>query len=202
METATRGWAAGQKCGTGPRRGAAGYRRRVWRVRACAVVAAVVLPLGGAGCTTVVPGSAASAGPHIDGLDADVLADECLLTAAEVAELVDVPVEPPVQSTVDRGDGSRGAACVVTTGSEPVALVNVYAVRSGSASDYVRAAGTAGRRELPGVGAGAAVIGTAAGPTLQLAGGQYLVTILVSVSAPSDEEWRAAADAALSRLPN
>ena len=50
-------------------------------------------------------------------------------------------------------------------------------------------------------GAGAAVIGTAAGPTLQLAGERYLVTILVSGRAPSDEEWRAAAGAALSRLP-
>jgi hypothetical protein len=45
------------------------------------------------------------------------------------------------------------------------------------------------------------VIGTAAGPTLQLAGERYLVTILVSGRAPSDGEWRAAAGAALSRLP-
>lgn len=182
--------------------GASGYRRRVWSVRACAVVVAVALPLAGAGCTTVVTGSAAATGAHIGGLDADVLADECLLTAAEFDELVDVPVEPPAQSTVDRGDGSRGAACVAAAGAEPVALVNVYAVRSGSPADYVRAAGTAGRRELPGVGAGAAVIGTAAGPTLQLAGERYLVTILVSGTAPTDDEWRAAAEAALSRLPS
>jgi hypothetical protein len=165
------------------------------------VVAAVALPLAGAACTTAVAGSAAAAGPDIGGLDADVLADECLLTAAEVAELVDVPVEPPEQSTVDRGDGSRGAACAATAGAEPVVLVNVYAVRSGSPADYVRAAGTAGRRELPGAGARAAVIGTAAGPTRQLAGERYLITILVSGSTPSDEEWRAAAGAALWRLP-
>ena len=145
--------------------------------------------------------TAGAAGTRVDGLVADVLSDECLLTAAESGELVDVPVGPPAQGTVDRGDGSRGAACVVTAGSEPVALVNVYAVRSGSPSDYVRAAGVGGRRELPGVGAGAAVIGTAAGPTLQLAGERYLVTILVSGSVPSDEEWRAAAEAALSRIP-
>jgi hypothetical protein len=180
-----------------------GYRRRVqaWRVRVCAVMTAVALPLAGAACTTTVAGSAAAVGAHTDGLEADVLADECLLTAFELGELVDAPVEPPVQSTVDRGDRSRGAACVVTTGAEPVALVNVYAVRSGSPADYVRAAGTAGRRELPGAGARAAVIGTAAGPTLQLAGERYLVTILVSGSTPSDEEWRAAAEAALPRLP-
>jgi hypothetical protein len=180
-----------------------GYRRRVqaWRVRVCAVMAAVALPLAGAACTTTVAGSAAAVGAHTGGLDADVLADECLLTADELGELVGAPVEPPVQSTVNRGDGSRGDACVVTAGFEPVALVNVYAVRSGSPADYVRAAGTAGRRELPGVGAGAAVIGTAAGPTLQFAGERYLVTFLVSGSAPSDEEWRAAAEAALSRLP-
>jgi len=179
----------------------AGYRRRVlvWWVRAGAVVAAVALALAGAGCTTVVAGSGAAA--RSSWLDADVLADECLLTAAEVGELVDVAVEPPEQGTVDRGDGSRGAGCVVTAGSEPVALVNVYAVRSGTPADYVRAGGAAGRRELPGVGTGAAVIGTAAGPTLQLAGERYLVTILVSGRAPSDDEWRAAAEAALARLP-
>jgi hypothetical protein len=171
----------------------------VWRVLAYAVVAALVV--GVTGCTTVVSGSAGAAGPRIDGLVADVLADECLLTATELGELVDLPVEPPAQGTVDRGDGSRSAACVVTAGSEPVALVNVYAVRSGSPSDYVRPAGVGGRRELPGVGTGAAVIGTAAGPTLQLAGERYLVTILVSGSVPSDEEWRAAAEAALSRTP-
>ncbi|TWF80207.1 hypothetical protein FHX44_116145 [Pseudonocardia hierapolitana] len=179
----------------------AGYRRCVWRARACWVVMALVLPLAGAGCTTVVAGSAAPAAPRIDGLDADVLADECLLTAAEFGELVDLPVQPPEQGAVDRGDGSRSAACVVVAGAEPVALVNVYGVRAGAPADYVRAAGAAGRRELPGVGAGAAVIGTAAGPTLQLAGERYLVTILVSGSVPSDEEWRAAAEAALSRLP-
>jgi hypothetical protein len=168
----------------------AGYGRHVWRVLAYAVVAALVV--GVTGCTTVVSGSAGAAGPRIDGLVADVLADECLLTATELGELVDLPVEPPAQGTVDRGDGSRSAACVVTAGSEPVALVNVYAVRSGSPADYVRAAGVGGRRELPGVGAG---------PTLQLAGERYLVTILVSGSVPSDEEWRAAAEAALSRIP-
>jgi hypothetical protein len=167
-----------------------------------AAVAVAALPL--AGCTTVVPGSAVAAlGRSVQpgGLAADVLPDECLLTATELGELVDMPVEPPEHGTVDRGDGSRSAGCVVTSGSEPIALVNVYAVRSGTPADYVRAAGTAGRRELPGVGAGAAVIGTAAGPTLQLAGGRYLVTILVSGRAPSDDEWRAAAEAALSRLP-
>jgi hypothetical protein len=178
--------------------------RRAWWVRVGAAVAAAALPLAGVGCTSVVPGSAAAAtgGSHSGLLDADVLADECMLTAPELSELVDVPVEQPEQGTVDRADGSRGAGCMVTAGTEPVALLNVYAARSGSPADYVRAAGTAGRRELPGIGAGAAVIGTAAGPTLQLAGGQYLVTILVSGSTPSDEEWRAAAQAALSRLPN
>jgi hypothetical protein len=169
-------------------------------MRVCTAVAAIV-PLAAAGCTSLVAGSAGAVGGHIGGLDADVLADECLLTAAELGELVDVAVEPPQQGTVDRGDGTRSAGCVGTAESAPVALVNVYGVRSGSPADYVRAAGTAGRRELPGVGAGAAVLGTAAGPTLQLAGERYLVTILVTGSAPSDEEWLAAAEAALARLP-
>ena len=168
------------------------------------MVAAGVLPLVAAGCTTVVPGSpgAASWGSiHPAGLEADVLPDECLLTADEFAELVDVPVQPPDQGTIERGDGSRSGGCVVNAGAEPVALLNVYMVRAGTPADYVRAAGTAGRRELPGVGVGAAVIGTAAGPTLQLASERYLVTILVSGRTPSDEEWRAAAEAALASLP-
>jgi hypothetical protein len=186
--------------------GASGYRRRVrreWLVQARAVVGAAVLPLVVAGCTTVVAGSATAVeGPaRPAGLHADVVSDECLLTAAEFGELVDVEVRPPEQGSIERADGSRSAGCVVIAGSEPVALVNVYAVRSGVPADYVRAAGTAGRRELPGVGVGAAVIGTAAGPTLQLAGERYLVTILVSGRTPSDAEWRAAAEAALSRLP-
>ena len=173
---------------------------RAWLVRACAVLAAAALPLAGSGCTTVVPGSATAA-PASAGLEPDVLPDECLLTAAELGELVGEPVEPPEQGSVARGDGSRSAGCVATVGSEPVALVNVYAVRSGTPADYVRAGGSAGRRELPGVGESAVVLGTAAGPTLQLAGERYLVTILVSGRAPSDAEWRAAAEAALSRLP-
>jgi hypothetical protein len=174
-------------------------------------VVSAAVPLAAAACTSVVPGTPVAAPAHGDvrpsaagpdgALEPDVLADECLLTAAELSELVDVPVGPPEQGTVDRGDGSRSAGCVATSGSEPVALVNVYGVRAGTPADYVRTTGTAGRRELPGVGAGAAVIGTAAGPTLQLAAERYLVTILVSGRAPSDEEWRAAAQAVFSRLP-
>jgi hypothetical protein len=190
-------------------------------VRVSAVLAVGALPLAVAGCTTVVPGSpaavpglgvggpplpvepappAAPSGPG-SGLAADVLADECLLNAAEFGDLVGVPVQPPEQGTVERGDGSRSASCVATAGSQPIAMVNVYAVRSGSPADYVRADEGAGRRELPGVGEAAVVIDTATGPTLQLAGPQYLVTILVSGPAPSDDAWRTAAAAALSRLP-
>jgi len=180
-----------------------------------AVLAVAVLAPAAAGCTTVVPGSAAAAPPAgvagptppeeppapRSGLDADVLPDECLLNAAEFGDLVGVPVQPPEQGTVEREDGSRSASCVATAGSEPVAMINVYAVRSGTPSDYVRAGGSAGRRELAGVGEAAVVIDTATGPTLQLASARYLVTILVSGREPPDDAWRAAAEAALSRLP-
>ena len=167
----------------------------------CAVVAAATLPL--AGCTTLVAGSAAAPPPSAPpaGLQADVLPDECLLTPAELADLVDLPVAALEQGTVERADGSRSGGCTARAGSEPVALVNVYGVRSGSPADYVRAGESAGRRELAGVGEAAVVIGTAAGPALQLAGPRHLVTILVSGRAPSDDEWRAAAEAALARLP-
>jgi hypothetical protein len=199
------------------------YRRGVrqaWLVKACAALAVGALPLAGTACTTVVPGSATAApapgqgdssrpdaldppavpaGPR-SGLDVDVLPDECLLNAAEIGDLVSVAVQPPEQGTVDRSDGSRSASCVATAGADPVAMINVYAVRSGTSADYVRAGGTAGRRDLPGVGEAAVVVDTATGPTLQLASPRYLVTILVAGRTPSDDAWRAAAEAALSRL--
>jgi hypothetical protein len=187
-------------------------------MRVCVALAVGTAPLVAAGCTTVVAGSPAPAavpepalgestyppteapGPR-SGLDADVLPDECLLNASEFGDLVGVAVEPPEQGTVERSDGSSSASCVATADSEPVAMINVYAVESGTPADYVRTGGGAGRRELPDVGAAAVVIDTTTGPTLQLAGPQYLVTILVSGSTPSDDAWRAAAQAALSRLP-
>ena len=47
----------------------------------------------------------------------------------------------------------------------------------------------------------ATVVDPGAGPTLQLAGPAHLITILVVGRAPSADAWRAAAAAALSRLP-
>lgn len=148
-------------------------------------------------------GGAPAAAPPAErsGLEADVVEDECLLNAAEFGALVGVAVHPPEQGTVQRPDGSRSSSCVATAGTEPVAMINVYGVRSGSPADYVRAGGAAGRREIPGVGDAAVVIDTATGPTLQLASARYLVTVLVAGRTPSDEAWHTAAAAALSRLP-
>jgi hypothetical protein len=147
-----------------------------------------------------VPPPGSLPGPRA-GLDADPIADECLLNASEFGELVGGPVRQPEQGTIERGDGSRSSSCVATTGRDPVAMINVYTVRTGTPADYVRAGGSAGRRELPGVGDAAVVIDTHTGPTLQLASPRYLVTILVSDRPPSDDAWRTAAIAALSRLP-
>lgn len=134
-------------------------------------------------------------------LDADPIADECLLNASEFGALVDGPVRPPEQGTIRRSDGSHSSSCVATAGRDPLALINVYAVRTGTPADYVRAGGSAGRREIADVGEAAVVVDTQTGPTLQLASPRYLVTILVSGREPSDEAWRTAALAALSRLP-
>jgi hypothetical protein len=189
-------------------------------------LAVAALPFA-AGCTSVVTGDAAPAPPTVPagtaprepsgppslpppgaplgpraGLDADALADECLLNASEFGALVGGPVRPPEQGTVERGDGTRSSSCVATAGNEPVAMINVYTVRAGTPADYVRAGGSAGRRELPGVGDAAVLIDTQTGPTLQLASPRYLMTILVSGRTPPDEAWRAAALAALDRLPN
>ena len=172
------------------------------------------------GCTSVVPGTAVAAPPSVpagppissapaapspsgprSGLEVDVVDDECLLNASEFGALVGGPVRPPEQGTVERGDGSRSSSCVATSGSEPVAMINVYAVRTGTPADYVRAAAPGGRRELPDIGEAATVVDTQSGPTLQLASPRFLVTIVVAGRAPDDAAWRAAAEAALSRLP-
>jgi hypothetical protein len=176
-----------------------------------------VLAVAAAGCTTVVPGSAEAASPVVpaassaqqepapapprSGLDVDPVDDECLLDAAEFGALIGEAVRPPEQGSVRRGDGSSSSSCVATSGSEPLAMINVYGVRSGTPADYVRTGTAGGRRELAGVGEAAAVIDTRTGPTLQLASPRYLVTILVSGRTPSDDAWRTAATAALSRLP-
>ncbi len=172
-----------------------------------------------AGCSQVVEGSAAVAPlrvpassptaapspapdvPARSGLDVDVVDDECLLNASEFAALVGTAVRPPKQGSVARGDGSTGFSCVATAGAEPVAMVNVYRVRTGTPADYVRAGGSIGRHDLVEVGEAATVYDTDAGPTLQLASPHYLVTVLVARGTPTDDAWTAAATAALSRLP-
>ena len=174
-----------------------------------------VVALAATGCTVTVPGSGAATTAGVEaaeapvpatppsprsGLDVDPLPDECLLNAAEFGELAGATVRPPLQGSVQRDDGSRSAACVAVTGTEPIAMINVYTVRSGTPADYVRA-GPPGRRDLKDVGDAAAVIDTAAGPTMQLASPRDLVTILVAGRLPSDDAWRSAAAAALSRLP-
>lgn len=173
-----------------------------------------VLAIGVGACTQVVPGAASALPPTVGasavppgpgaprgGLDVDVLPDECLLNAAEIGALVGQAVRPPAQGSVARGDGSSSSACVAEAGSEPVAMINVYAVRSGVPADHVRATAPGARRDLAGVGEAAAVVSTQTGPTLQLATARYLVTILVAGRSPQDEQWRTAAAAALSRLP-
>jgi hypothetical protein len=195
----------------------AGVRRGRLGVAAVVIVLAAAVP----GCAEVVPGvalptpstgaeAAAPASPTASpgappgprsGLDADPIADECLLDAAEFGALVGTAVRPPAQDSVPRRDGSAGFSCVATAGTDPVAMINVYRVRSGTPAGYVRAGGPGGHRDLPGVGDAAAVFDTEAGPTLQVAGRAYLVTILVAGREPSDDAWRTAATAALSRLP-
>lgn len=123
-----------------------------------AVVLAVALATALAGCTATVPGSGTAAPTTRlpvpgTGLDVDVLPDEYLLTASELGALVGTPVEPPRQGAVQRGDGSSSSSCSAASGAEPVAMINVYATRSGTPADHLRGvSATGGRRDLPGVG--------------------------------------------------
>ena len=141
------------------------------------------------------PGAAAAA------LEPDVVANECLLDAAQLTALLGRPVRAPEQSVVRRDDGSRSSSCYTASaqGAGPAAAINVYRIRSGTPAAYVRAA-AAGGRALAGAGEAAAVLDTAAGPTLQVAGRRYVVTVAVEGAEPDDAAWRTAARAALARL--
>jgi hypothetical protein len=136
-------------------------------------------------------------------LQSDVLPDECLLDAEELRALLGRAVRAPEQTVVDRDDGSRSSSCYANAAEgypTPLAAINVYRVRSGTPAEFVRAAAPAGRA-LGGVGEAAALLDTAAGPTLQVAGRAHLVTVVVLGRGPDDDAWRAAGTAALARLP-
>lgn len=186
------------------------------------VAAALLIALLVAGCTTTVPGAGRAAGPVAltgspvapesttapptgsqSALAADVLPEECLLDALGFSALLGVPVLPPEQAEVVRGDGSSTSSCFANSARgapDPLAAINVYEPREGTPADFVRAAAPQGRRELGGVGEAAALVDTAPGVTLQLAAARYVVTIAVLNGAPSDDAWRAAATAALDAL--
>jgi hypothetical protein len=129
-----------------------------------------------------------------------VLADECLLDTAQLGALLGRPAQAE-QSVVQRADGTRSASCyaaAVDGPRAPSAAINVYRVRSGTPAEFVQ---VAGGRALAGVGEAATLLETAAGPTLQVAGPAYLVTLVVQGRSPPDDAWRDAARAALGRLP-
>lgn len=167
-------------------------------------VAGVGVPVPAMTTPVSSPDPPVVSGPR-SALNGDVVADECLLDAGQLGELVDEPVLVPTQATVDRGDGSSGSACyvdAVTRSPAPVVAINVYVPQKGTPADFVRAEAAGGRRVLDGVGEAAALVDIGAGTTLQLAGPRYLVTITVLGREPPDDAWRSAATAALARLPS
>ena len=163
-------------------------------------------PAGGTAVGSAVVSAVGSTSPsptkaRTPALESDVLADECLLDAAQLGALLGRPVRVE-QSVVRRDDGTRSTSCYAgaTEGKPaPLAAINVYRVRSGTPSEFVHAAGG---RALGGAGEAATLLETAAGPTLQVAGPAFLVTLVVQGRSPPDEAWRAAARAALARLPS
>ena len=152
------------------------------------------------------PGATIGAAPstpraHAPALVSDVLADECLLDGAQFRLLLGRAVRAE-QSVVRRTDGTQSTSCYATAVDDPgtpVAAINVYRVRSGTPAEFV---GAARGRPLVGTGEAAVLLETAAGPTLQVAGPAFLVTLVVQGRSPPDESWRAAARSALARLPS
>jgi hypothetical protein len=147
--------------------------------------------------TEPAPGPSGDDRPGRGAFVVDPLPDECVLGAAEIAALTGVAVLRPVQVEVPRDDGraTRGCLAVAEETGERVALVNVYGMRTGSPADAV-----APGRPVDGVGTKAAVVTALAGPTLQVAGDRFLVTVQVVGRMPDDDAWRAAAGAALDRV--
>jgi hypothetical protein len=134
-------------------------------------------------------------------LTSDVLADECLLDEAALTGLLGAaPAVDAAGSEVRRADGTTTRSCFAVGGSSSVA-VNVYTTNRTTPARYVRDA--AGARPLTGTGDGtqAALLGTVAGPTLQLGTARHLVTIAVAGRTPGDDQWRAAARSAAAALP-
>jgi len=133
-------------------------------------------------------------------LETDVLTDECLLDTAQLGALLGRPVRAE-NAAVRRADGARSISCYAGAADgprEPLAAINVYRVRAGTPAEAVHAAGG---RALPGLGEAATLLETAAGPTLQVASPRFLVTLMVHGRSPPEDAWRAAARAALARLP-
>jgi hypothetical protein len=159
-------------------------------------------PAGGTAVgSAVISGSASPTRAPAPTLESDVLADECLLDATQLGALLGRPVRVE-QSVVRRDDGTRSTSCYAAAAGgkpAPLAAVNVYRVRSGTPAEFVRAAGG---RALSGAGQAATLLETAAGPTLQVAGPAFLVTLVVQGRSPPDDAWRAAAQGALARLPS
>ena len=137
-------------------------------------------------------------GPAVE-LVADPVEDECVLTAPEVQGLIEAPVERTVMTSVPGADGRPLPGCVAVEGENQLVLMNVYRVSGGSPADAVRRPQD-GARPLDGVGEAAALVPARVGPTLQVAGQRFLVTIEVAFRNPSDDAWRAAGAAALDRV--
>jgi hypothetical protein len=133
-------------------------------------------------------------------LVADPVGDECVLNAADVQALIGEPADRTAMTSLPAADGHSDRGCVAFRGENQLVLVNVYRVRNGTPADIVRGGPAAGRRLLDGVGEGAAVVDSRVGPTLQVAGHQFLVTVEVAFHNPSDDAWRAAGKAALNRV--
>jgi hypothetical protein len=130
----------------------------------------------------------------------DPLDDECVLNAADVRALTGEPADRTAMTSLPAADGRSVRGCVAYRGENQLVLMNVYRVRGGDPADAVRTDQAGGRRFLDGVGRTAAIVDSRSGPTLQVAGEQFLVTVAVAFQNPSDDAWRTAGKTALDRV--
>ena len=85
-------------------------------------------------------------------------------------------------------------------GSGCIAVLEALLARQGRRA-VLGGGPAAGGRALAGAGAAAAMLDTPGGPTLQVAGTRFVVTLVVQGRTPADGAWRTAARQAVARLP-
>jgi hypothetical protein len=139
---------------------------------------------------------------------AGVVADQCLLTAAEFGALAGRQSNPG-ENSAGTGQGTQSRECwyLASSGNAPLGRITVYGSNGPPPPELLQRAigGVAGSRPLAAVGRAAVILPDGNGrPDMDLwvATDRYLVQIHVVDNPPDDARWTAAATTAAQHLPS